>query len=43
MKEIFKKLDMLLWYIKPRFYPCKDVIMIKWMKKEYIIKWRKIL
>ena len=43
MKEIFKKLDMLLWYIKPRFYPCKDVIMIKWMKKEYIIKWREIL
>lgn len=43
MKEIFKKLDMLLWYIKPRFYPCKDVLMIKWMKKEYIIKWREIL
>lgn len=40
MKDIFKKLDRLLWYIKPRFYPCRDVIMIRWMNKEYIIKWR---
>lgn len=35
---MFKKIDRFLWYITPRIYLCRDVVLVRWMKYEWIIK-----
>ena len=36
--KIRKKIRIFLWNITPRVYICRDVYLVKWVGKEYIIK-----
>lgn len=31
------KLDKFLWHVKPRIYECRDVWLIMWLGREFII------
>lgn len=31
-------IDRIIWNIKPRIYICRDVTLIKWFNREFIIK-----
>lgn len=33
-----KVIDRFLWNIKPRVYVCRDVLLIKWMEREFIVR-----
>jgi len=43
MNRLYKELDRILWSIRPRFYLCRDVIVVRWMKYEWLIKRRHML
>lgn len=36
--DIKKKVELFLWKIIPRVYPCRDVILIKWLNSEFILR-----
>lgn len=41
LQEIRRSISRFAWNITPRCYVCRDVILIKWMQNEYIIKRKK--
>lgn len=38
MKNLKKKIKLLVWNITPRIYVCKDIYLIMWLGREYYIR-----
>lgn len=37
LRKTKQVIDIFFWRIKPRVYVCRDVLLVKWMDREFII------